>query len=268
MKTPAIMSILVATSAWACSTTPDATVVDAGNDVAKKDAFVAPDDDAGPTFRVSGTVVDTTTKPYEGAAVQVCGTVCIVAFADPQGAWAADGIVPEPKHLRVEGKPSDGRSWTPVVYHIDVAADLVVAAPTIVPETPPPVTLTAGLKTQTAGDVALTFDDAKLTQSSHLFASVKIAKAAWPPYDAKPKTLVAMWGMLPFGAKSSVPIPVSLDVTGLGLVANEKVSVFAVDADSGLLTDETPATVSSDGNHVTTENGTGLNRISWIVLAK
>ncbi|CAN5226606.1 hypothetical protein BH09MYX1_BH09MYX1_37010 [soil metagenome] len=109
----------------ACSTPADVTPVDAGKDVTKKDgSFIPPDEDAGPSYKVSGTVVDTAAKLYAGAAVQVCGNVCNVAFADTTGAWAAEGIKPEGKHLRVEGAPSDGRHWTPVVYHIEVNADL------------------------------------------------------------------------------------------------------------------------------------------------
>ncbi|CAN5226478.1 hypothetical protein BH09MYX1_BH09MYX1_37000 [soil metagenome] len=145
-----------------------------------------------------------------------------------------------------------------------------MTTPTIVPETPPPIALTAGSKVVTACDVAMTFDDAALVGSTHVFSSVRIAKAAWPPYDAGGKTIVAMWGLLNFGAHGSAPIPVSLDVTGqgLGFSGGEKVMLYSVDADSGLLTDPTAATVSIDGNHVTTGSGAGLTRITWIVLAK
>ena len=116
----------------------------------------------------------------------------------------------------------------------------------------------------------MTFDDAKLTGSTHVFSSVRVPKEAWPPYDPKGKTILAMWGLANFGAKGTAKIPVTLDVTGqaLGLVASEKLTLFAVDADSGQLTDPTPATASNDATKVTTDVGEGVTRLTWLVLAR
>ena len=261
--------VLASALVFACSSPTASTPgVDAGKDV-HKDAFVPPpDEDAGPTYRVSGNVLDTAAKPWSGAAVQVCGTVCNVAFADAAGAWTADSISPEGKHLRVEGAPKDGRNWTPVVYHIEVNADLVVTTPTIVPETPTPIALTAGSKVVNVGEVSITFDDATLTGSTHVFSDVRVPKTIWPPYDAAGKTIVAMWGLIPFGAKSPTPMPVSLDASTLGLAAGDKVTLFSVDSDTGLLVEPVPATVSSDGTRVVSDSGSGLLHLTWIVLAK
>lgn len=251
-----------------CSSSEATAPVDAGKDVAKRDAFVLPPEDAGPSYRVTGKVIDTAGKPYDGSAIQVCGKVCTVAFADSTGAWVAQGIVPEQDHLRVEGKPNDGRFWSPAVFHIVVNADLDILQPTVVPEAPAPVALTAGEKTTTVGEVSMTFDDAKLTGSTHVFSSVRVANKDWPAYDAPGKTIVAVWALLNFGAKSPTPMPVTLDVSTAGFTGGEKVTLYAVDVDSGLLTDATPATVSIDGKQATTDSGGGLLRLTWIVLAK
>lgn len=267
MVTPKKLVIVLA-AVVGCSTADPSAIVDAGKDAPKRDAFVPPDEDAGPTYRITGKVIDTAGKPYDGSAVQVCGNVCTVAFADSTGSWIADGIVPEDKHLRVEGKPNDGRSWSPAVFHFVVTKDLDLLEPTVVPETPPPVAVTAGLKTTTVGEVGVTYDDSKLTGSTHVFSSVRVAKKDWPPYVATGKTIVAIWALLPFGAKSPAPMPVTLDVSTAGFTGGEKVTMFAVDADSGLLTDATPATVSNDGKQATSDSGAGLLRLTWIVLAK
>lgn len=266
MRHPLVLFVVAALAG--CSTSDPSAVVDAGKDVAKRDAFVLPPEDAGPVYRLTGKVIDTAGKPYDGAAIQICGKICTVAFADSTGAWLAQGITPEATHLRVEGKPNDGRNWSPAVFHIALTADTDFLTPTVVPETPPPVALTAGEKTMTAGEVAITFDDAKLTGSTHVFSSVRVLKKDWPTYDASGKTIVAIWALLPFGAKSLTPMPVTLDVSTAGLTGGEKVTLFAVDPDSGLLTEPTAATVSNDGKQASSDSGTGLLRLTWIVLAK
>lgn len=266
MRHTLVLFVLAAVAG--CSTSDPATIVDAGKDAPKRDAFIAPEEDAGPSYRVTGKVIDTTGKPYDGSAIQVCGNVCNVAFADSTGSWIAEGIAPEPKHLRVEGKPSDGRNWSPAVFHIVVSTNMDILEPTVVPETPTPIAVTAGLKTTTVGEVGVTYDDSKLTGSTHVFSSVRVAKKDWPPYDASGKTIVAVWALLPFGAKSPAAMPVSLDVSTAGFTGGEKVTMFAVDADTGLLTDPTPTTVSVDGKTATSDSGGGLLRLTWIVLAK
>ena len=97
-------------------------------------------------------------------------------------------------------------------------------------------------------------------------AGVRVAAPAFPSYDVSGKTVLAMWALNPFSAKSSKPIAVTIK-NGFGLAANAKLAMRAVDDTTGKLLTEIPMTVSSDALTITTDAG-GLDRLTWIVLVQ
>ena len=250
-------------------------VTDAGgSDVNKRDSeIVVPEEDAGPSFTVSGIVQDTDGRAWAGATVQVCGKICNLAFADAKGVWSTP-THPEGKHLRVDGAIDEIRLFSPVIYHLSVTGDLALPAPTLLVVTPPATPLLPWLHDVTVGELTLSLDSSKLTLPPNVtvaaVSSVRVPKAAWPPYDVGAKTVLAMWAMNAYATRSSVAVPVSIAVAGvtLGLAPGDAAVLLSVDPDTGLLIEPATATVSAKGDAIVTDSAQGLRRLTWVVLAR
>ncbi len=269
MRASGIFALLLG----ACSSVSSQPAADASApDASKRDAaIVIPEEDAGPSYQVSGTVQDTDGKPWAGAAVQVCGKVCNLAFADAKGAWSTM-TAPEGKHLRVDGAADDIRLFSPVVYHLDVTSDLALAQPIALPVTPPALLLPAGSHDAVVAELTLTLDPAKLILPPNVVAAavsaVRVPKPAWPPYDVGAKSIVAMWALSAYATRSSIVVPVSIANATVGLAPGDHASLLSVDPDSGQLVEPATVTVTAQGDAIVVDPGQGLRRLTWIVLVK
>ena len=97
-------------------------------------------------------------------------------------------------------------------------------------------------------------------------AGIRVVPAAWPTYDTQGKTVLAMWALNPFAARSSKAIAATVKNV-FGLSAGAKLAMRAVDDAKGTLLPEIPLTVSNDASTITTDSG-GLDRLTWVVLVQ
>lgn len=254
----------------ACGTSP--TSPTDATDAGKKDSAVLVDAGSA-AVELSGAIIDMKGNPWPLARVLVCGSLppCDVSFSNVAGAWSMR-TSPEAKVLRIEGEANDGRFWSPVVRPVDLIRDLAISPPIVLPETPAPQPLTNLAQPITSGEITVTLDPAKLvlpaTVAASAFAAVRVPQTAWPPYDAGGRTILAMWAFNPYGTRSIDPIAVTIDnvQANLALAPNETVTILSVDPSTGLLVE--PATATLAVAKIITDNGQGLRRLTWMVVAK
>lgn len=254
----------------ACSNTPD--TVDAAVDAHKDNhvVFEATVDEPPPTHTATGRVVDSTGAGWPGARMQICASICYAFTAGNDGTFAAS-IGPVATYaVDATNAASDGRSASRTVYSRLIDQD-VALGDIVVEETGAGQALTSTKDVAVDADLTLlAVDPSAITLpagvTSAYAAGVRVAKPAFPAYDASGKTILAMWALNPFSAKSTKPIAVTIK-NGFGLAANAKLAMRAVDDTTGLLLAEIPMTVSSDATTITTDSG-GLDRLTWLVLVQ
>jgi len=248
--------------------TTDAAVADAHHEKAAYDTSTV--DEPTPTHMASGRVLDSTGAPWPSARMQICATICYAFTAGSDGTFSANIGKADTYAVDATSAASDGRSASRTVYSHLIDSD-VALGDIVVQETG------AGQALGSTKDVAI---DADLTLlavdpsalalpagvTSAYAAGVRVKAPAFPTYDASGKTILAMWALNPFSAKSSKPVAVTIK-NGFGLAANAKLAMRAVDDTTGLLLAEIPMTVSSDATTITTDSG-GLDRLTWIVLVQ
>jgi hypothetical protein len=256
-----------------CSSTLDtADGGDAAAD-AHKDShvvFEATVDEPAPTHTASGRVVDSTGAPWPSARMQICASICYQSTAGTDGTFSMNIGKVDTYAVDATGAATDGRSASRTVYSHLIDQD-VVLGDIVVEETGAGQALSAPKDVAIDADLTLLAVDPSALAlpagvTSAYAAGVRVAKAAFPTYDTAGKTVVAMWALNPFSAKSSKPVAVTIK-NSFGLAANAKLAMRAVDDTTGLLLAEIPMTVSSDAMTITTDSG-GLDRLTWIVLVQ
>lgn len=254
-----------------CSNAPD--TADAAVDAHKDNhvVFEATVDEPPPAHMATGRVVDSTGAPWPGARMQICASICYAFTAGSDGSFSANIGKADTYAVDATGAASDGRSASRTVYSRLIDQD-VALGDIVVEETGAGQALASPKDVAVDADLTLlAVDPSALTLpagvTSAYAAGVRVAKPAFPSYDASGKTILAMWALNPFSAKSSKPIAVTIKNDGFGLAANAKLAMRAVDDTTGLLLAEIPMTVSSDAMTITTDSG-GLDRLTWIVLVQ
>jgi hypothetical protein len=255
----------------ACSNAPDTTPDAAVDAHPKKDVVVdTVVDEPVPAHIATGRVLDATGAPWPDARMQICSSICYAFTAGSDGTFSASIGKTDTYAVDAWNSATDNRTASRTVYSHLIDQD-VALGDIVVQETG------AGTALGSTKDVAI---DADLTLlavdpaaialpagvTSAYAAGVRVKAAAFPTYDAQGKTILAMWALNPFSAKSSKPIAVTIK-NGFGLAANAKLAMRAVDDTTGLLLAEIPMTVSSDALTITTDSG-GLDRLTWIVLVQ
>jgi hypothetical protein len=255
-----------------CSSTPDDTTLDAATDAhkAKDVVFEATVDEPLPTHMATGRVVDSTGAPWPSARMQICASICYAFTAGNDGTFSANIGQVGTYAVDATNAASDGRSASRTVYSRLIDQD-VAFGDIVVEETGAGTTLSSTQNVAVDADLTLlAVDPSAITLPAGVTnmyaAGIRVAKPAFPAYDASGKTILAMWALNPFAAKSSKPIAVTIK-NSLGLAANAKLAMRAVDDTTGLLLAEIPMTVSSDATTITTDSG-GLDRLTWIVLVQ
>ena len=254
-----------------CSNAPD-NAPDAAAD-AHHDTHVvyeAAIDEPTPAHTATGRVVDSAGAPWPSARMQICASICYAFTAGSDGTFSASIGQSNTYAVDATGAATDGRSASRTVYSRLIDQD-VALGDIVVQETGAGQALSAPKDVAVDADLTLlAVDPSALTLpagvTSAYAAGVRVASPAFPTYDVSGKTVLAMWALNPFSAKSSKPVAVTIK-NGFGLAANAKLAMRAVDDTTGLLLAEIPMTVSSDASTITTDSG-GLDRLTWIVLVQ
>ena len=263
--------VLLLVLATGCSdSAPDAG--DAAADV-KHDTHVvleAAIEEPAPAHIATGRVIDATGAPWPGARMQICASICYAFNAGADGVFSASIGKSDTYAVDATSALADGRSASRTVYARLIDQD-VALGDIVVQETGAGQALSSTKDVAVDADLTLlAVDPSALTLpagvTSAYGAGVRVKAADFPVYDASGKTVVAMWALNPFAAKSSKPIAVTIK-NAFGLAANAKLAMRAVDDAKGTLLAEIPMTVSSDATTITTDSG-GLDRLTWIVLVQ
>jgi hypothetical protein len=264
------VTFLLLAVAACSSTSPDTT--DAAVDVHhEKPVSETSVDELPPAHIATGRVIDASGAPWPNARMQICASICYAFTAGADGTFSSAIGKTDTYAVDATSAANDGRTASRTVYSRVIDQD-VALGDIVVQETGTGISLSsAAIDVAVDADLTLLAVDPTALAlpagvTSAYAAGVRVKAPAFPAYDVSGKTILAMWALNPFSAKSSKPIAVTIK-NGFGIAANAKLAMRAVDDTTGLLLAEIPMTVSSDATTITTDSG-GLDRLTWIVLVQ
>jgi hypothetical protein len=232
---------------------------------------------------VTGTVVDSMAAPLEAAAVTVCGTVCFGGTTTAKGDYriAVNAFLPRPKYaVSANGRPFYAGLYVPLSGQ-DPTSTVLALPPVVLPRfadgavrlpedgiggalTSRAVTL--DIPSGTSWD--LPFEDFADETEGRMFRQAILAPGQAPTVAPGAPLRIALG---PFKAKPSKPISITVQTTVFP--AGTPVE-FAVMEDVFEGSQEMPGrfrTVASGhansaGTAVTTDEGTGIDRLTWLAV--
>ncbi len=256
------MKFLALAFLCACSSAPDASPTDAGNDAAKapKEDASAPDEDVVTTVSpsVSGVVTDTQGTPWPNAKIQVCSdALCTLGNADGAGAFSVRVPAGKTYHVMAHppaGDPREGSTGIAVLADV-LTTDVTLASPVAIPITGAHASLPDAVVTS---DLTLTANapDVDFTGDAY-FSGVSVTASPFA-------SAIATWALNPWGTRTNPGKTIAVTLAnGFGLAPGDTVSVYAVNESTAELVGPTTGTVSSDGKTIT---GATIDRATWIVV--
>lgn len=221
---------------------------------------------------LEGDVRDTADIPLEGAVLGLCSSACYPAKTDAGGHFVYGGVPAGHYKLDVRSHPGAPRRYGVLSFPLDLApsARQIIDAPLFLPETGDGVALMAGLQlVDVDADLRIEIDPATLelpfgVEQAYL-AGVRVPLPHWPP-NAMPAGTHAAWALNPYGTKAGAPMPIEV-TNGFGLAPGQAVTFHTIDEMSGEVVLAAAGAVSADGTVVRTASGTGILRLTWLVLA-
>jgi hypothetical protein len=226
----------------------------------------------GPT--ITGVVKTEAGRAVQDVMVQGCTTtVCLVARTDAGGRFSIIGLKPP---VRVAVKTQQDDRGAQLHAEAIVPLHLVDNSPVDVgtlymPALPRPITLAAAdAQTITLPDgLALTLRRYDLKVPVTAADEDKISARRIPAkqlprfFDLGSERILAVYALYPFGAKSSSRIAVRMKTT---LPSGTKVNLRTIHEIDGTLSQ--PQTATSNGKFLTSDPGTGIVNLTWLIMSR
>ena len=227
----------------------------------------------------SGVVLDAADLPVPEVPVAMCASACWPAWTDATGRFAFENLPLERYTLDVRGDALADRTLTSVVFVVELEAGhqelphpVRLADAVAVPRWDGIVPVSfAGLSLIPAGPVDL----AALQRAAGgepgggtaNIGGARIPPGAWPAYrlavDEVPYRPLAMWALRPFGVNAGGPLAIQAPRPAIDTGA--ELAFFSVDLVAGTAQWLGPAI--PDGEQVRTAAGSGIETLTWIILA-
>jgi hypothetical protein len=224
---------------------------------------------------ITGVVKNESGRAIEDLTVQGCtSTVCLFTTSDANGRFSIVGLEP-PVRVVVKTPYDDNVTpWraeaiAPVHLlgnsNVDVGTVYVPTLPKAVPlgpaNDPQTIALPDGLSlTLRRADLKMPLGVAQ----DDLLSAKLIAPRQVPKFaDLGSEKVVAVYALYPFGTKSQSPIAVRLTST---LPAGTKVRLRTVHELDGTLSE--PRNATSDGKYITSDPGTGIVDLTWLLVSR
>jgi len=226
----------------------------------------------GPT--ITGVVKTEAGRSIKDVMVQGCtSTVCMISMSDANGRFSIAGLN---AGVRVAVKTAQDDSVTPLRAEAIAPLRLLDNSPVdigtlYVPTLPKPIALSASDQQTVAlpDGLSLTLrrSDLKIpaTAADEDKISGRLIPARQLPRlaDLGSEKIVAVYALYPFGAKSSSPIAVRIKST---LPSGTKVNLRTISEIDGTLSE--PRGATSDGRFITSDAGTGIVNLTWLIASR
>jgi hypothetical protein len=210
------------------------------------------------------------------AFMSVCTpTACQSTTAGPDGAFAITGIQLVDFGLRSH----DDSTYTPALgtvvrlMHPTETGVFLEAGTLFVPSMPAGATLAAQKKmpqTVLAGDgLSLTFIAQDLVfqvgDPTTAISAHRIPVDHIPAYDVGSETIVAVYAIMPYSITSKSPVAIKAPIA---LPAGTEVRFRSVYEFEGRLSPPVVGHAAKDGLSVSTDDGTGIDNLTWLLITR
>ena len=224
--------------------------------------------------RFGGKVVDAVGMPLANVYVAMCASACWPARTDAAGRFVYEELPVERYALDVRGDTVAERTLTSVVFPVElVAGDQELGTPIQLQEA---VSVPAWDGSGPARFAGLSliptapFDRSALDRAGGGdVGGARVPPSGWPSYrlavDQVSYRPLAMWALRPFGARTGQPLAVRAAVPAEGLETGTELAFFSVDPVTG--TAEWLGPAVPVGDEVGTAAGSGIETLTWIILA-
>ena len=271
-------------SAVGCSVQPAATANgggDAGATVMAMPDLRIPRDFAHdmtppPSVAVTGIAVDEMGVPIADAFMSVCNPLgCHSVNANESGGFIIPGI----PVMNFGVRSHDDDSVSPVrgtvvrLFHPTVAGVVFDAGKMYVPSMPAGAALSGPVdapQTLSPGDgLTITFVqkdlDFPIGENKGRIATRLIPPDHVPPYDLGGEQIIAAYAFLPYSTTSKSPVSVTAPIA---LPAGTVVHFRSVYEFDGRVSTPVTGHAANDGKSVSTDPGTGLDNLTWLVISR
>ncbi|MFV8749169.1 hypothetical protein ACNOYE_01315 [Nannocystaceae bacterium ST9] len=221
-----------------------------------------------------GQLIDANEQPLAGVQVLACqATTCLYARSDGEGRFEFAIDPPADVALKTHAALAETPRRAAALVPVDLVDDALVELGRVyVPELPAGVVLgpaSEDPQSLAIGDgLQLTLRSADLTPSAGEFlydvAAVRVPSEHVPAYpELEGAELIAVHALHPFAATSSSPIGVRL---ACDLPEGSAVELRTINELDGNFAELVPGVV--EGGFVTSEPGTGITRLTYLVVSR